>query len=108
MRELDILRQYLWLLRWRGPTLVNTFNTSAQLMCNQYHLFLVLFVPVYPNLVLIDCCWHKYITSRGLFSFFKDNKSSHTIVSVGVIVITSHVKVAELKGEKKVEDIKIL
>ena len=74
-------------------------------MCSQYHLFLLLSVSVYPNLILIDCCRHKYIIPRGLFGFFEGNKSSHTIVSVGVIVITSHVKIVELKGERKVEDI---
>ena len=66
----------------------------------------MLSVPVYPNLVLIDCCWHKYVTLRGLFGFFKGDKSSHTIASIGVMVVTSHVEVVELKGERKVEDIK--
>ena len=68
----------------------------------------MLSVSVYPILVLIDCCRHKYVTPRGLFRFFKDNKSFHTIVSVGVIVVTSHVEVVELKGEKEVKDIKAL
>ena len=86
--------------------LINTFNTLAQLIYSQYHLFLILSVPVCPNLVLFDCCRHKYVTPRGLFSFFKGNKSSHTIASIGVIIMTSHVKIVELKGEKEVEDIK--
>ena len=33
------------------------------------------------------------------------DKSSHTIASVGVIIVTSHVEVVELKGEKEVKDI---
>ena len=65
----------------------------------------MLSVPVYPNLVLIDCCWHKYVTPRGLFGFFKDNKFSHTLAS---IIVTSYVEVVELKGEREVEDIIIL
>ena len=68
----------------------------------------MLSVSVYPNLVLIDCYWHKYVTSRGLFGFFEGNKSSYTIASVGVIVIMSHVKIVELERERKVEDIKAL
>ena len=67
----------------------------------------MLSVSVYPNLVLIDCCWYKYVTPRGLLGFFEDNKSSHTIASVGVIIMISHVEVGELKGERKVENIKI-
>ena len=61
-----------------------------------------------PNLVLIDCCRHKYVTFRGFFGFFEGNKSSHTIASVGVMVMTSHVEVVELKGEKEVEVIRAL
>ena len=68
----------------------------------------MLFVPAYLNLVLIDCYQHKYVTPRGLFGFFEGNKSSYTIASIEVIVMTSHVKVIELKREKKVQDIKIL
>ena len=77
-------------------------------MCSQYHLFFVLSVPVYPNLVLIDCCRHEYVTPRGLFGFFEGNKSSHIIASVGVMVVISHVEVVELKGEREVEDIRAL
>ena len=65
----------------------------------------MLSVPIYPNLVLIDCYRHKYVTSRGLFGFFEGNKSSHTIASVGVMVMMVHDEVVELKGERKVEDI---
>ena len=83
-------------------TFLNTFNASAQLTCSQYHLFLMLSVSVYPNLILIDRCRHKYVTPRGLLGFFKGNKSSHTIASVGVMSVTSHVEVVELKGEREV------
>ena len=65
----------------------------------------MLSVPVYPNLVLIDCCWHEYVTPRGLFGSLEGDKSSHTLASVGVMVVTSHVEVVELKGEREVEDI---
>ena len=75
-------------------------------MCSQYYLFFVLFIFKYPNLVLIDCCRHKYITPKGLFSFFKNNKSSHTLASIGVIVMTSYIEVVELKGEMEVKNIK--
>ena len=68
----------------------------------------MLSVFIYLNLVLSDCCWHKYVTPRGLFGFFKGNKSSHTIVFIGVMVMTLHVEVVELKEEKEVENIKIL
>ena len=68
----------------------------------------MLSISIYPNLVLINCCWHKYIIPRGLFGFFEDNKSSHTIASIGVIIVTSHIKVVELKERREVEDIKIL
>ena len=77
-------------------------------MCSQYYLFIMLSILVYPNLVLIDCCWYKYVTPRGLFSFLEDDKSSYTIASVGVIVVTSYVEVVELKEEREVEDIKAL
>ena len=87
-------------------TFLDTFNASAQLIYSQYHLFLVLSVPVYPNLVLINCCRHEYITPRGLFSFFEGNKSSHTIAFVEVIVMMSHIEVVELKEEKEVKNIK--
>ena len=66
----------------------------------------MLFIFIYPNLVLINYYWHKYVTSRRLSNFFEDNKSSHTIVSVGGIVMTLHIKIVELKGERKVENIK--
>ena len=66
----------------------------------------MLSIPVYPNLVLIDSYWHEYVTPRGLFGSLKGDKSSHTIASVGVMVVTSHDEVVELKGERKVEDIK--
>ena len=68
----------------------------------------MLFISVYPNLILIDCYWHRYIIFRGLFKFFKNNKSSYTLVFIGVIVMTSHVKVIELKREREVKNIKIL
>ena len=63
-------------------------------------------VSVYPNLVLINCYRHKYITLRGLFGFFKGNKSSHTIAFIGAMVVTSHIEVIELKEEKKVETLR--
>ena len=68
----------------------------------------MLSIPIYPNVVLIDCYRHKYVTPKRLFGFFKGNKSSHTIVSVGVMVVTLHVEVVELKGKRKVEDIEAL
>ena len=68
----------------------------------------MLFVFIYPNLVLIDYCRHEYVTLRGLFGFFKGDKSSHTIASIGVMVVTSHIEVVELEEEREVEDSKTL
>ena len=77
-------------------------------MCSQYHLFYVLSVSVYPNLVLINCCRREYVTLRGLFGSLEGDKSSHTLAFIGVMVVTLHVEVVELKGEREVEDIKAL
>ena len=65
----------------------------------------MLSVPIYPNLVLIDCYRHKYVIPRRLFGFLEGNKSSHTIASIGVIIVTSHIEVVELKEEREVENI---
>ena len=56
---------------------------------------------MYPNLVLINCYWHKYIIPRGLFGSFEDNKFSHIIASVEIIIMTLHIKVIELKEENR-------
>ena len=65
----------------------------------------MLSIPVYPNLVLIDYCRHEYVTFRGLFGSFEGDKSSHTLASVGVMVVMLHIEVVELKKEREVEDI---
>ena len=68
----------------------------------------MLFVPVYPNLVLIDCYWYEYVISRELFGFFEDNKFSYTLAFIGVIIMMLYIKIIELKGEREVKDFRIL
>ena len=44
----------------------------------------------------------------GAAGFFKDNKSSYTLVSIGLVVVKLYVEVIKLNGEREVENIRVL